>query len=66
VEIEETVDLGGDRVLASVRYQGRGKVSRADTEAHVWGINVVRGDKIVSVQTYLNRADALEAAGLRE
>jgi ketosteroid isomerase-like protein len=66
VEIEETVDLGGDRVLASVRYQGRGKVSRADTEAHVWGINLVRGDKIVSVQTYLNRADALEAAGLRE
>ena len=66
MEIEETVDLGGDRVLASVRYQGRGKVSRADTGAHVWGINVVRGGKIVSVQTYLNRDAALEAAGLRE
>jgi hypothetical protein len=52
--------------LASVRYQGRGKVSRADTEAHVWGINVVRGDKIVSVQTYLNRDEALEAGGLSE
>jgi ketosteroid isomerase-like protein len=66
VEIEETVDLGGDRVLASVRYQGRGKASRADTEAHAWGINVVRGGKVVSVQTYLNRDAALEAAGLRE
>jgi ketosteroid isomerase-like protein len=66
VEIEETADLGGDRVLASVRYQGRGKVSRADTEAHVWGINVVRGDKIVSVQTYLNRNAALKAVGLSE
>jgi hypothetical protein len=52
--------------LVSVRYQGRGKASRADTEAHVWGINVVRGDKIVSVQTYLSRDAALKAAGLRE
>jgi ketosteroid isomerase-like protein len=25
VEIEETADLGGDRVLVSVRYQGRGR-----------------------------------------
>jgi ketosteroid isomerase-like protein len=66
VEIEDSVDLGGDRVLTSARYQGRGKASRAETEAHIWAVNVVRDGKVVSARTYLNRADALEAAGLSE
>jgi ketosteroid isomerase-like protein len=66
VEIEDTVVLGGDRVLASARYQGRGKASGAETETHIWAINVVRGGKIVSVQTYLEQDAALEAAGLEE
>ncbi len=66
VEIEDSVDLGGDRVLTSARYQGRGKASRAETEAHIWAVNVVRDGKVVSARTYLNRDAALEAAGLRE
>ena len=66
VQIEDSVDLGGDRVLSSLRVRGRGKESGAETVAHMWSINVVRGGKLVSGQTYLDHDAALEAAGLAE
>jgi hypothetical protein len=46
---------------------GRGRHSRADAEAHrtahVWTLG---GGKAVRVNLYLDREEALEAAGLRE
>jgi membrane protein DedA with SNARE-associated domain/ketosteroid isomerase-like protein len=62
VELEGCIDAG-DRVVAFVRYCGRGKGSEAEVamrEAHVWH---VRGDKAIRREVYVDRAAALEAVG---
>jgi ketosteroid isomerase-like protein len=67
VTVEDLVDAG-DRVVALVRYSGRGResgieVGGASTDAQVW---TVRNGKALRVELYAGTADALEAAGLRE
>ena len=67
VTVEELVDAG-DRVVALVRYSGRGRESGIEiggmgTDAQVW---TLRNGKALRVQLYGGTADALEAAGLSE
>ncbi len=65
IEVEEFID-GGDEIvsLARVRAQSaRGGVPVEHTPAAVWS---VRAGKVAGVQFYLERDEALEAAGLRE
>jgi ketosteroid isomerase-like protein len=66
VEVEELIDAG-DEVLALIRFGGRGKMSGADVETLVWNLWRFRDGEPVS-WTYFgeDRAEALEAAGLRE
>jgi len=52
--------------LSTIRVSGRGKASGADFETHIWSLNGVRDGKLLSSQMYLQRTQALEAAGLRE
>jgi ketosteroid isomerase-like protein len=66
LEIENSVDLGDGRVFSSLLARVRGKASGAESKTRIWSINGVRDGKIVSGQTYLDREEALEAAGLRE
>ena len=65
IEPEEYIDAGGDRVVLLHRLaaQGRGGISleRQDGIAYV-----VRDGRIVRMDYYGSRAEALEAAGLRE
>jgi uncharacterized protein len=68
VTVEELVDAGGDRVVALVRYSGRGResgieISGVATDAQVW---TVRDGKALRVELYGGTAEALEAAGLSE
>ena len=65
VEFSEFRDLG-DRVLAMGRIKTRGKASGVDTEAPVGYVADFRDGKFVRVRTYLDPAEALEAAGLSE
>jgi uncharacterized protein len=64
---EEFIDAGADQVLVFSREGGRGRGSGADVEthptAHLW---TLRDGKAVRMQSYWERADALEAAGLSE
>ena len=56
----------GDRVVVFARVVGKGKASGievAQDEAHLW---TVRDGKSPLCVAYVNRAEALEAAGLRE
>ena len=65
IEVEETLDGGGD-VVVFLRYRGRGSESGAEVEAfmaHVW---TVRNGKAICLRQFLDRAQALEAAGLSE
>jgi len=67
VTVEELLDAG-DRVVALVRYSGRGResgieVSGTNIDAQVWTIN---NGKAVRVELYGGTVDALQAAGLSE
>ena len=64
---ERFIDAGDDRVLVFSREGGRGKGSGAEVfthlTAHVW---TVKDGKAVRMQSYWERADALQAVGLSE
>jgi ketosteroid isomerase-like protein len=65
VEVEKMREAG-DRVVALTRHRGRGKGSSVPVEladAHVW---TFRDGRATHLQTFLDRAEALEAAGLSE
>jgi ketosteroid isomerase-like protein len=67
VTVEELVDAG-DRVVALVRYSGRGRESGIEiagmsTDAQVW---TLRNGRALRVELYGGTAEALEAAGLSE
>jgi ketosteroid isomerase-like protein len=65
VEGEEFIDLG-DRVLVHTRHRGLGKGSGIPYEKEITDVVTVRDGLIVRWATYWNRAEALEAVGLRE
>jgi ketosteroid isomerase-like protein len=64
---ERFIDARDDRVLVFSREGGRGKGSGADVQthltAHPW---TLKDGKAVRMQSYWERADALEAVGLSE
>ncbi len=57
----------GDKVVTLAIEHGRGRASGATVEArrtaHVW---TMRANKAIRVDLFLDRAQALEAAGLSE
>lgn len=63
-ETEDVIDLG-DRVVLLFRERGRGKKSDVEVEHRGGWVYTLRDGKIVQAKVY-PRADALEAAGLRE
>jgi ketosteroid isomerase-like protein len=66
VEVEELIDLG-DHVLARTRHHGRGKGSGVEVEQQmIFQLWTLRHDRIVRAEMYYDKAEALEAAGLRE
>jgi ketosteroid isomerase-like protein len=66
VEVEEMIDGGADTVVVMTRLRGRFRGSTAGVdliEAHVWRL---LDGKAVEIREYRTKAEALEAAGLRE
>lgn len=59
----DTIDLG-DRVLVQLRGRGLARLGARGLVAHLFQIIVLRGGKVVSIQDYPRRSDALAAAGL--
>ena len=66
IEAERIIDLSGDRVLVLSRQTARGKQSGVPVEHELGELFTLRDGKIVRYESYWNRAEALEAAGLRE
>ena len=65
VEVER-VDAGADKVLAHLRYDARGAGSGAEVELDQWFVATVRDGKILCLEWFTDRAEALKAAGLSE
>jgi ketosteroid isomerase-like protein len=64
-ELEEIKD-GGDSVVACLHLTGRGKSSGAEVDLRVYMHLRLRNGKIVYIYEYVDRTEALEAAGLSE
>ena len=56
----------GESVLVSVRHQGVARISGVPTDAHYFQLWTFRGHKVIRIETFSERAPALEAAGLSE
>jgi ketosteroid isomerase-like protein len=64
-EIQEVIELEGDRVLVVNRVRTRGRTSRIEVEAGVQVWTICNG-KLGDVKLYQSKAEALEAMGLSE
>jgi ketosteroid isomerase-like protein len=56
----------GDRVVATLDFHGRGRGSGVEIEARFYEVYTVRDGKILRMDEFTDRSEALEAAGLRE
>jgi ketosteroid isomerase-like protein len=60
---EELID-SGDKVFAWMQFSGKGATSGVPVEMELAQIWTFRGGKVVRVEEYFDRLEALEAAGL--
>jgi ketosteroid isomerase-like protein len=65
IEMWEFRDLG-DGLVAFGRTRNRGKASGVETETPLALVTKIRDGKTISIRAYLDRDEALEAAGLSE
>ncbi len=66
MEVEEIIEVGDDRVLAGGLLTARGRKSGVETQVHGWSVFWIAGGKITRRRVFLDRADAIEVAGLEE
>ena len=64
-QTEDLIDVG-DKVVALVRWIGRGKASGAQGEMSMAMVWTIRDERIARLEFFLDRAEALAAAELRE
>ena len=62
----EEVRAAGDTVLVSVRQRGVGRASGVPVEGHYFTLWSFRGPKVIRIESFGDRAEGLEAAGLSE
>ena len=56
----------GDRVFVAARFHARGRASGVEVETRLYEVYTVRDGKVLRIDEYATREEALEAAGLRE
>jgi ketosteroid isomerase-like protein len=66
VELDRFIDAGDDRVVVLTHERGRNKATGMELDALHAELYTVRDGQIVRWQGFSVRAEALEAAGLRE
>ena len=65
-DIQEAIDLEGERVLVVNRVRMRGRTSRVEVQAIGVQVWTIRNGKLGSVKLYQSKAEALKAVGLLE
>jgi ketosteroid isomerase-like protein len=65
-EFGEVIDSGADKIVAHNRRDARGRASGAGVQPSYWSVSTYRNGKAVRVEWFADRAEAREAAGLRE
>jgi ketosteroid isomerase-like protein len=62
----EFIDANDSQVIVEVHQHAVGARSGVPIEADFWFVHTIRGQRIVRLDAYPRKAQALEAAGLRE
>ena len=62
----EFIEAPGDRVVTLIRQSGRGRESGVPIEVHAFQVFTIQDGKVRRAELFLERAEALEAAGLSE
>src|SRR5262245_33516133 len=57
---------GGGRAVVTAHVRGRGRASGVTVETRFYEVYTLRDDKVVRVDEFTDRAEALEVAGLSE
>ena len=65
IEVEEVLDAG-ERVVSGQNVRAQGKGSGAPSDQHVYTVFSFRDRRILRMEDYLDRGEALKAAGLPE
>ena len=63
--LEEVIGHG-DRVFVTARFHARGRASGVEVETRLYEVYTVRDGKVLRIDEYATRDEAIEAAGLRE
>jgi ketosteroid isomerase-like protein len=63
--LPEQFEQVGDRVVAAVRVRGRGRGSGVEVDARFYDVFTLREGKIVRMDQFTQRSEALAAAGVR-
>jgi ketosteroid isomerase-like protein len=63
-EVEEITEAGDDRVFFGALLTTRGKGSGVETQVRGWSVMWITNGMVTRRQVFLDRAEALEAAGL--
>jgi ketosteroid isomerase-like protein len=66
IDLERVIDAGEDRVVALFHQRATGKTSGVPVELHMGLVYELRDGRIQRMTNYLDPAEALEAAGVRE
>ena len=61
--LPEDFEEMGDRVVAAVRVRGRGRGSGVEVDARFYDVFTIREGRIVRMDQFTQRSEALEAAG---
>jgi ketosteroid isomerase-like protein len=66
IDLERVIDAGDDRVVAMFHQHATGKASGATVELHMALLYELENGRVIRMRNFLDPAEALEAAGLRE
>ena len=65
-ELLELIEVPDGRVVALIRQSARGRQSGVPVVFHYFALYTIRGGKVLKIEYFSHRADALQAAGLGE
>lgn len=65
-ELMELIDGTKDKIAACVRRHVRGQTSGIAAEYEYWAVFMFRNEKVLRIEWFADRGEALEAVGLRE
>jgi ketosteroid isomerase-like protein len=66
IDLERVIDAGDDRVVAMFHQHATGRASGATVELHMALLYELENGRVIRMRNFLDPAQALEAAGLRE